>query len=213
MQASSRVARLARGASAAAIATFAALFGHVLAGGAMPGLLGIAVPLVLSVTVATMLAGKRLSLFRLSVSVVASQWLFHMLFVIGAPGSAGSSAGHAGHHHHHGAISPPPLAAEQAVGPAAGELLMWVSHLVAAAVTVVFLYRGERALMRLWALAERLAAWVRTRLSTPIRVPVRVAASVPVAQHIDVLPVPSRTYASALSRRGPPLLLRIACSL
>ncbi|MGO1539958.1 MAG: hypothetical protein ACTHW3_11405, partial [Leucobacter sp.] len=77
MQSSSRLPHLVRGSSAAAIATFAALFSHVIGGGAMPGLVGIAVPLLLSLMVCILLAGRKLSLTRLSISVVARACLLN----------------------------------------------------------------------------------------------------------------------------------------
>ena len=79
----SRLSRVARGGVAASVATWAALLSHVAAGGAMPGWLGVAVPLVLSVAVCTALAGRHLSLVRLAVAVTASQLLFHMGTIFG----------------------------------------------------------------------------------------------------------------------------------
>ena len=49
----------------------------------MRGLLGVVVPLALSLFVSVLLAGRRLSVIRLGVSVIASQTLFHSLFVLG----------------------------------------------------------------------------------------------------------------------------------
>ncbi|MEV8024602.1 hypothetical protein [Microbacterium sp. NPDC080220] len=73
----SRPSRVARGEAAASLATWAALLSHVAAGGAMPGWLGVAVPLVLSFAFCTALAGRHLSVVRLAVAVTASQLLFH----------------------------------------------------------------------------------------------------------------------------------------
>ncbi|MET0304210.1 MAG: hypothetical protein ABW040_09175, partial [Microbacteriaceae bacterium] len=107
-----RGARLARAAVAASIATLTALVSHVIAGGAVPQLIGVAVPLVLSLLVCLVLVGRRLSLIGLSLSVAGSQLLFHLLFVLGAGSTTVSSsgdaahaipaghAGHAGHAHH-----------------------------------------------------------------------------------------------------------------
>ena len=55
----SRPARLGRGALAAAFSTFVALASHVLAGGAMPGLLGVLVPLVFATSAS--IAQRKLS--------------------------------------------------------------------------------------------------------------------------------------------------------
>lgn len=89
-----------RGLIAATGATAAALAGHSIAGGPVPGLLGMIVPWWLSVALCCVLVGRALSVGRLSVAVLASQVLFHVLFVVGsvdffAPQAAG--AGHAGH--------------------------------------------------------------------------------------------------------------------
>ena len=75
----SRASRALRGLIGASIATFVALLSHVAAGGAMPGWVGIALPWLLSVMVCTLLAGRALSLIRLSLAVAASQALFHCL--------------------------------------------------------------------------------------------------------------------------------------
>lgn len=212
MQSSSRLPHLVRGSSAAGIATFAALFSHVIGGGAMPGLLGIGVPLLLSLMVCILLAGRKLSLARLSVSVVASQTLFHTLFVLGTPtAGAGTQVNMpAGHHHGH-AMMQMPTVSEQTITLVHGDATMWVSHFIGAAITVFFLYRGEQAIHRLRALAEQFVAWVRHRLVLPLRVPVAsTPARVPVAVETSAWSVLSQLHASTLSRRGPPRVFRIA---
>lgn len=176
MQASPRVSHPVRALSAASAATFTALLSHLAGGGAAPDPLGVIVPLLLSLLVCSLLAGRRLSLPRLAISVVASQALFHGAFVLGAPGA-----------HHH------------AVG--AG---MWIAHLGAAAVTVLFLYRGEQAILRLREVAERFVAWAAHRLDAPIAVPV---ARKPAEPHGDAIRRPallSQCEGSTLTRRGPP---------
>lgn len=211
MQSLSRLPHLVRGSSAAGIATFAALFSHVVGGGAMPGPLGIAVPLLLSLMVCILLAGRKLSLARLSVSVVASQTLFHTLFVLGTPmtGAAGQADMSAGHHGH--GMMQMPVVSEQTITLVHGDATMWVSHFIGAAVTVFFLYRGEQAIHRLRALAEQFVAWVRHRLVVPLRLPVATApARVLVAVETSGWSVLSQLHASTLSRRGPPRVFRIA---
>lgn len=101
----SRAPRLVRGASSASVATFVALLSHVAGGGQAPGLLGIAVPWILSLMVCTLLAGRTLSLLRLSFAVAGSQLLFHALFVLGTV-SARASAVTGGHLHDHAAMAP-----------------------------------------------------------------------------------------------------------
>lgn len=53
---SSRLPQLLRGTSSALVATFVALLAHVSAGGALPGLIGLVVPLVLSSMISVLLA-------------------------------------------------------------------------------------------------------------------------------------------------------------
>ncbi|WP_053383046.1 hypothetical protein [Leucobacter celer] len=210
MQSPSRLPHLVRGSSAAGIATFAALFSHVVGGGAMPGPLGIAVPLLLSLMVCILLAGRKLSLARLSVSVVASQMLFHTLFVLGTPTAGAQMNMSAGHHHGHGMMQMP-VVSEQTITLVHGDATMWVSHFIGAAVTVFFLYRGEQAIHRLRALAEQFVAWVRHRLVVPLRLPAATApARVPVTVETSGWSVLSQLHASTLSRRGPPRVFRIA---
>lgn len=179
--------RLVRGLSAAVLTTFAALLGHVAGGGAVPSLAGLAAPLALSALVSTALVGRRLSPLRLAGAVVASQVLFHNLFVLGAPAAGAMPMGHA----HHGAS-------------------MWIAHIVVAAATVVFLYRGELAIRGLRELGERLAAWLRHRLTAPALVPVAVAPMrVRVSEALGST-VLSQIRISTLSHRGPPSSPRIA---
>src|SRR5699024_1527126 len=95
--------RALRGSAAPTAATFVALASHVLDGGSMPSLWGIIVPWALSTLVCVLLAGRTLSLWRLSASVVASQALFHQLFTVftplaSAPGPTSAVEKHAHHH-------------------------------------------------------------------------------------------------------------------
>lgn len=191
-----RGTRVARGAAAAAVATFVALLSHVSGGGEVPGILGIVVPLALSFVACTALAGRRTSAMRLGLAVAVSQVLFHTLFVLGSyrPGAEG---------HVHGAV---PTAATGGAMPhvMTTDAGMWAWHAVAALVTTVALHRGERTLAALRELAQRSIAWVRARARiiaaifgpAPLR---RVSAEVVAV----VRPVSALIVASA-RRRGPP---------
>lgn len=89
----SRGGAIARGSAAAALATAVALCSHVLAGGAVPHLLGVVVPFALAVPACTLLAQWRPALPRLGSSVAVSQLLFHTLFSLGAaPAAPGTSS-------------------------------------------------------------------------------------------------------------------------
>ncbi|MBN9201811.1 MAG: hypothetical protein ABS61_08570 [Microbacterium sp. SCN 70-18] len=161
----SRASRVSRGLLAAGVATFVALLSHVAAGGAMPGLLGIILPLVLAAAASTLLVGRRLSVWRLSLAVMLSQALFHVLFVLGAAPVAGAGADAALHAsgHDHGGMTSTLSAAEPAVTGAMlhGDAIMWVLHALAAVVTIAALHRGERACAILRQTAVDAARWAR----------------------------------------------------
>jgi len=187
-----------RGALAAAVATLVALLSHVTAGGAMPGAVGIVVPLALSFVACTALAGRRLSAVRLSVAVILSQVLFHTLFVLGSyePGAGG---------HVHGAATASALAPDAPAAILAPDAAMWFWHVVAAALTTAALHRGERTVGHLRELATKLGAWLHARVRTLTvtfgPVPARRVLPEIVA---EVRPV-SVLLAASARRRGPPL--------
>lgn len=198
MRRQGRGTRVARGAVGAAIATFVALLSHVTAGGAMPGWVGIAVPLALSFVVCTALVGRRPSLWRLAPAVGLSQVLFHTLFVLGG---YDAPAGHV-----HGAATPLlSAAADPVVGV---DATMWGWHLAAAAATTLALHRGERTLALVRSLADLLLLWLRARVAiiatgtgpVPRRrvFPAVVAAVAP----------RSLLLVTSARRRGPPLFAR-----
>lgn len=192
-----RGTRAVRGAVAASVATFVALLSHVSSGGELPGIVGVVVPLALSFVVCTVLAGRRLSAWRLTPAVTLSQLLFHTLFVLGS-----FDLGVAGHVH--GALASP-LAPTLASPAAAADAAMWLGHGFAAVVTVVALHRGERALAAILLGAARCVAWLRSRLhlvADVVRpVPVRrvVPETIAIARPAWALPM------SSARRRGPPL--------
>lgn len=195
----SRATRVIRASVAASIATFVALFSHVAAGGTMPHWLGIAVPWVLSLAVCTVLVGRALSLPRLSVAVVLSQLLFHLLFVLGADSGAATDGAATGHVH---GLPTLDLAAASPVVTA--DVSMWLAHLAAAVFTVAALYRGERLVIRLGDLARELLAWLRRRiLSGDIVLP--VVAEKPGLVRLTAEPLRSARVVSLVRRRGPPL--------
>ncbi|MBD7995608.1 hypothetical protein H9639_09900 [Arthrobacter sp. Sa2CUA1] len=145
-----RAARLVRGWAAAFAATAVASASHVLGGGSTPEPAIVLFSLALSGMVSCLLAGRSLSLLRLSAAVVFSQGLFHFLFSLGsAPATVGTQAGHAGHAAFLSGIAERSLAAEPAQAAAAAGLLMWASHALAAAATVWLLACGEKAARRL----------------------------------------------------------------
>lgn len=193
-----RAPRVARGLVAASVATLTALLSHVAGGGAMPGWLGIAVPWMLSAAVCVVLAGRSLSVVRLSIAVAVSQLLFHALFVLGS--GSGAAAAASAHHHHHAMTLAPSTADTLTADPA-----MWTWHGVAAVLTVAALHRGEHAARRLLALARASVARVRLRLAVALPAPLDAHPTSPLGgvSAWVVRPAPQR---DARRRRGPPLL-------
>ncbi|MGO2362053.1 MAG: hypothetical protein ACTH6N_13120 [Brachybacterium tyrofermentans] len=224
--------RLLRGSVAATLATLVALGGHLVGGGAMPSWLGIALPWWLSGAACTVLAGTRFSLPRMLTAVLASQALFHGLFMAGTPsdpsvhlvdppgshlghGASHSGATHFGtstaadslpHAEHDGSQGVGP-AAEHALHGSGGDLQMLLWHVIAAVVTALVLHRGESMVMGSFALAARLLdvlARRRVPSSAPALVLPAPARVLPVA--VPVRPR-RRAVLSPQLRRGPPLVL------
>lgn len=203
-------ARAARGAVAATFATFVALASHVLAGGAVPGMLGIVVPLVFATSSCIALAGLRLSWVRLSVSVALSQLLFHSLFVIGAASAASVAvvdgadhSGHAGHGADPTIMIMGSTGASAAHGAHTGGS-MWAAHALAALVTVVTLQRGEAVLTRLTRHAARLASVLLLPAVRLLVLPLHPQAALSDAEGWTPAPLP--VAATGRVRRGPPAL-------
>lgn len=231
MSSSREPLRLLRGGLAATIATAVALTGHVVAGGAVPGWLGVLVPWWLSVTVCTVLAGARFTPVRMSAAVLSSQALFHGLFLVGTPGDptvrlVDPPGQHLGHGSHHAAGSGPPPGGLDSmpvgghtthpVGELAQHALhgdhvgvpMLLGHLLAAALTVVLLQRGESLVLG----GLDLACTLLGVLLGPVVPPARV---LPVTDTSPTIPAPGpRDLRQAQQitlgprpRRGPPPVL------
>lgn len=150
----SRWARVARGGLIASIAVFVAAFSHVAAGGSAPGWAGTAIALAFALLASIAVAGRRLTPWRIAVAVVVSQFFFHLVFSIGAPTSVTMMQ-----NGHHGPVlvggAADPVASMDHSGGG-----MWIAHAIAAVVTIVFLWRGERELWRVLATAARQLATV-----------------------------------------------------
>lgn len=168
----------------------------------MPGVLGIAVPLVFSVFVCVLLVGRRLSLFRLTLSVAVSQFLFHTLFMLGTVQTVSSSSV-MGAHAMHGA----PIVLESALLMPMGHgahsgVEMWVAHGVATLITVAVLHRAEIVFATIAAVKE----FVLTQLipAVPAAVTVPVAAARLLAQGEAPLLRALGVYPATMALRGPP---------
>lgn len=143
----SRWARVARGGLVASVAISVAAFSHVAGGGAAPSSAGLALAGAFALLACIALAGRRLTLPRVALSVVLSQLVFHLLFALG--GASAVSLSQAGHH---GAVT----VGITHAGTTHGDIHtghagagMWIAHAVAALVTIGYLRRGEREVWRL----------------------------------------------------------------
>lgn len=201
--ASTGILRVARGSAAATLSTFVALVSHVAGGGVVPTLVGVAVPLVLSLAVCTVLAGRRPTTTRLVVSVVASQFLFHVLFVVGVPTKISAVDGPvSGSTHAHSVVL-----TSSALHAHPAEHVMWWAHAVAAVVTIIALRRGERTVKRLLEVGRLVIARVAShhpgRARTIQPVAVRRVAHPAITVHVVALL--ARDGIESRSRRGPPV--------
>ncbi|WP_243227956.1 hypothetical protein [Microbacterium sp. CIAB417] len=199
----SRLPRLLRGATSAAVATFVALLSHVSAGGTVPGWLGILIPFVLSLAVCTVLAGRRLSAWRLSMAVVLSQALFHTLFVLGSFAVPGVGQDH---HAMHGMGEAMPSSSAGMTDALHGDPAMWLGHAVAAVVTILALHRGERCVRALVELTRTLMARLRIRLALVVEDVDADAPRVASAAFVRAPLVRPRFFLRDIARRGPPHL-------
>jgi hypothetical protein len=191
-----RAARSLRGLGAGTTATIVAAVSHGLAGGTFPGLAGIALALVFSAIVSIALVGLRMPVLRLAASIVLSQLAFHVVFsTLGNAAEVTVTGGH------HGAVS---VVGTEIVSHASA--LMWFAHAIAAALTLLALVFGERAIIGLRETARMLLA----RVLRPA--PVARPATLPRVARPQLSPVAgaSRDLVAACGLRGPPLLPRSA---
>lgn len=164
----------------------------------MPGGLGIVVPWMLSFMVCVLLAGRRLSAIRLSISVAVSQFLFHVLFVLGAITPAGSAAPHV-----HGAPLVLPAAAAGIPETLATGGMMWFGHAIAALATIVVLHRGERLLLALRDLAQQSVRWLQRRVDA-VLAPHSLRPAPRPTLRVEIAVLRSAFLLSTLRGRAPP---------
>lgn len=189
----SRGARTLRGLAAGAVATLVAAAAHGLGGGGFPGVAGLALALAFSVIVSIALSGRRWPVVRLSASIALSQLAFHVVFsTLGGAGEVITGAGH------HGVVRVE--SAAQAVEHASP--LMIAAHVVAAALTVLAVVRGEHALHALRDVTRMLLSAILSPTSptdiTPVERPRRSAAG------SLLVPLTARDLVAACGLRGPP---------
>jgi hypothetical protein len=184
---STRGARVLRGLAAGAVATAAAATSHSLSGGTL-NLDGLAVAATFAAIVSIALAGRSLSLVRLSTSVLVSQLAFHLAFSDIGTGDTVVRMGH------HAMVVGTDVGAEPRM-----DVAMWVGHAIAALVTVVLLRHGETAF---WRLREIVLFALRLWLLPASELP--LANSRPTAT--VELPRLFLLRRAALKYRGPPAI-------
>jgi len=183
-----RAMRVLRGSAAAFVATFAAALSHQFAGGISPSVFGITVSLVISITVCTLLAGRAVSFVRLAIAILASQAMYHTLFsaMLAPEGIA---------QHDMSAMTLDFSSAAQSANST-----MSLSHVIAAAVTVVMFRYAEVAL---WGLLSTARLFISRLLTSPAPVAIRGAEiRLPLeAPHIVAF---ATRFLSTMRYRGPP---------
>lgn len=183
-----RAMRVLRGIAAALFATFAAALSHQLAGGVAPSVFGMAVSFTLSITICTLLAGRTVSLSRLSIAIVSSQAMYHLLFsVMLAPDGIAP--------HNMSTMTFDFTSAAQAADSA-----MSLSHLAAAAVTVLAVRYAEVAL---WGLLITARLFVSRLLRVVVPVSLR-SARLRLPQLAPLLARFAQRFLSTMRYRGPP---------
>lgn len=199
----SRWARFARGWLTAVLAVLVAALSHVAGGGDAPGLISIAIALAFSGIVCVALAGKTLSLARLTLSVGFSQVAFHMLFGLGGHSSSALSVAGAPHHGSVSIIVDTATSSAMTHGTMHGGPWMLAGHVGAAILTIIALRRGETTF---WTLLEyarwRMRAVLVARfVLIPLR---RRIGGANVALARACIPPDLGVLLSTMPHRGPP---------
>lgn len=195
----SRAVRTARGALAASAATLLAAVSHSIAGGDITPAAVVAT-FMLALPVCVALAGRMGSLWRLSTAVVLSQVPYHWTFWgLGTGSATESGSALTGHAAHLSVVFSP-----SAVASGAAEASMWLSHAVAAVVTIALLHRGERAALRVARVIRR-ALPLTIPEALPVPDPVNVSQPIHLARVRDFW-----VWRSPISHRGPPTVLVFA---
>jgi len=185
-------ARALRGAAAGLLTTFLALLFHVLGGGAVPPSGAVALFALASVWISVLIGRRRPSLPLLVLAVAASQLVLHTAFQMttGAAEALGADR-HAGHD---GGV---------VILVAHGGHAMWLAHLVAGALTIAAIHRGEAVLRRIAELVGIVARAVALLGPPPApgRRSPRPCPAPPAARALS-----ARPFGSVVVRRGPPVV-------
>lgn len=191
-----RARRAVRGVSAAVLATFVATLSHSVAAGDLPAVLNVVLAVTLAAPLCIALVGRTVSWVRLTAAITTSQLLFHSLLALDLSGTGAP----VGASHHGGAVALSEVAASGHPHLLTGteSPWMWAAHALAAAVTVIALGSGERALRAVAGLVSD-----TFRALVPVREP-RPAAAPRLRPETPLLTA-SMTVLSGMRHRGPPL--------
>jgi hypothetical protein len=198
-----RWARFARGWIAAIVSLFIATCSHALAGGALPATAVLALCLAFSGAVCVLLAGKTLSLARLSIAVALSQLLFHGLFSLLADAPLGTPALAGVGMHHGGGSMVLQLGSATSTVPqmrADADPRMWVGHAIGAVITIAALSFGERAF---WGLVRLTRLCISRILDSVLPVETLVTA-LPRQADRAIVAIARSLMFSIHRHRGPP---------
>jgi hypothetical protein len=202
---STRWTRVARGTLAALLSTFVAAFSHTAAGGSPPSSAALSLAVAFSTIVCVALAGRRLSYWRIGLSVAASQLFFHTLFsLIATPATDVRGAATGAHGAHDmAAMLQPTTGGSPSVGAIAVDVVMVSGHLMAAVVTFAAIVWGERAVRGALGTALLRLGRFAALLPAPIFVarPVRLGS----VRRVDA-PAVLELLLASLWHRGPPAL-------
>jgi hypothetical protein len=204
-----RWARFARGWLAAGFATFVAAFFHAASGGDAPSTAGVSLALAFSGIACIALAGRRLSVWRLTVSVVLSQFLFHALFGLGHGTGTGTGTAGVGHSHlmhiDIGTLVGPETGHTHSMPPT--DPWMWAGHAIAALVTIAALRYGELAFWSLYRIAR---IGLARLIVAPALVPLDTAQAAPAAARGGRVVRDLGILIGRMRHRGPPSVLAFA---
>lgn len=201
-----RWARFVRGWVIAVFSTVVAALSHSLAVGTSPSVLAIVLSLAFAGIACVGLAGKRLSLWRMSASVAFSQLIFHGIFSsMSGPFPASVALGHV---HDAAQTSVALLAATHASHAAWHSApLMVIAHVGAGLLTLAILRYGERAY---WGLVDTTRMLIRVLFAAAPDVAVGAAPLVRVTARTTFIPSDLGVLLSVMRYRGPPAARSLA---
>ena len=202
----SRAARAIRGTAVAVFATFVASLAHTLGGGTPPGPVALLVALAFSAPLAMLVTGARARLARTIVAALVAQAALHLCYALGSAAPVAAAGGHAGGvgsagdvgHAGHAALTLP-LTVPAGVALDHGHAWMPLTHLVAAAITVLAIVSAHRAVAAVAGavldLVRRLTSLTQPVDAGPRRQPADAAVRRPLGVH----------FLASIGSRGPPV--------